>query len=61
MNQEIEGEGGPVEWKIKALDAFAGIPIGEITTMKIQMQLLVGYHLAVKIKDWLLMVKGRQK
>ena len=40
-------------WKKKALDAFAFIPIEKITTMKIQVKLQVGYHLALKIKDWL--------
>ena len=46
-------------WKKKALDAFAFMPIERITTMKIQIKLQVGYHLALKIKDWLVEVKGR--
>ena len=45
-------------WKKKALDAFAFTPIEKITTMKIQIKLQVGYHLALKIKDWLFKVKG---
>ena len=48
-------------WKKKALDAFAFMPIEKITTMKIQIKLQVGYHLALKIKDWLLKVKGGWK
>ena len=40
-------------WKKKALDAFAFTPIEKITTQKIQIKLQVGYHLALKIKDWL--------
>ena len=40
-------------WKKKALDAFAFTPIEKITTMKIQVKLQVGYHLALKIKNWL--------
>ena len=47
-----------IVWKKKALDAFAFMPIEEITTMKIQIKLQVGYHLALKIKDWLFKVKG---
>ena len=46
-------------WKKKALDAFAFMPIEKITTMKIQIKLQVGYHLALKIKDWLVQIKGR--
>ena len=46
-------------WKKKALDAFAFMPIEKITTMKIQIKLQVGYHLALKIKDWLAQIKGR--
>jgi hypothetical protein len=46
-------------WKKKALDAFAFMPIERITTMKIQIKLQVGYHLALKIKDWLVQIKGR--
>jgi hypothetical protein len=46
-------------WKMKALDAFAFMPIERITTMKIQIKLQVGYHLALKIKDWLVQIKGR--
>ena len=45
-------------WKKKALDAFAFMPIEKITTMKIQIKLQVGYHVALKIKDWLFKVKG---
>ena len=45
-------------WKKKALDAFAFTPIGKITTMKIQVKLQVGYHLALKIKDWIFKAKG---
>lgn len=48
-----------IEWKKEALDAFAFMPIGKITTMKIQIKLQVGYHLALKIKDWLVTIKGR--
>ena len=44
-------------WKKKALDAFAFMPIEKITTMKIQIKLQVGYHLALKIKDWLVLIK----
>ena len=44
--------------KKKALDAFAFTPIEKVTTMKIQIKLQVGYHLALKIKDWLFKVKG---
>ena len=46
-------------WKKEALDAFAFMPIEKITTMKIQIKLQVGYHLALKIKDWLVHIKGR--
>ena len=46
-----------LEWKKKALDAFAFMPRGKITTIKIQIKLQVGYHLALTIKDWLLKVK----
>ena len=46
-------------WKKKALDAFAFMPIEKITTIKIQIKLQVGYHLALKIKDWLVTIKGR--
>ena len=46
-------------WKKKALDAFAFMPIEKITTMKIQIKLQVGYHLALKIKDWLVRIKGK--
>ena len=46
-------------WKKKALDAFAFMPIEKITAMKIQIKLQVGYHLALKIKDWLAQIKGR--
>ena len=48
-----------IVWKKKALDAFAFMPIEKITTMKIQIKLQVGYHLALKIKDWLVRIKGR--
>ena len=48
-----------IEWKKEALDAFAFMPIGKIATMKIQIKLQVGYHLAMKIKDWLVTIKGR--
>ena len=44
-------------WKKKALDAFAFMPIEKITTMKIQIKLQVRYHLALKIKDWLVQIK----
>ena len=44
-------------WKMRALDTFAFIPIERITTIKIQIKLQVGYHLALKIKDWLVQVK----
>ena len=47
-----------IAWKKKSLDAFAFTPIEEITMMKIQIKLQVGYHLALKIKDWLFKVKG---
>ena len=46
-------------WKMKALDTFAFTPIERITTMKIQIKLQVGYHLALKIKDWLVRIKDR--
>ena len=46
-------------WKKKALDAFAFTPIKRITTIKIQIKLQVGYHLALKIKDWLVRIKGK--
>ena len=46
-------------WKKKALDAFAFTPIERITTMKVQIKLQVGYHLALKIKDWLVTIKGK--
>ena len=46
-------------WKKKALDAFAFMPIEKVTTMKIQIKLQVGYHLALKIKGWLVQIKGR--
>ena len=49
----------PLAWKKKALDAFAFMPIEKIITMKIQVKLQVGYHLALQIKDWLVEVKGR--
>ena len=48
-----------IVWKKKALDAFAFMPIERITTIKIQIKLQVGYHLALKIKDWLAQIKGR--
>ena len=46
-----------IVWKKKALDAFAFTPIEKITAMKIQIKLQVGYHLALKIKDWLVQAK----
>ena len=48
----------PIE-NITTMDAFAFTPIEKITTMKIQIKLQVGYHLALKIKDWLVQIKGR--
>ena len=44
-------------WKKKALDTFAFMPFEKITAMKIQIKLQVGYHLALKIKDWLVEIK----
>ena len=44
-------------WKKKALDAFAFMPIEEITTKEVQIRLQVGYHLALKIKEWLVAIK----
>ena len=46
-----------IAWKKKALDVFAFTPIEKITTMKIQLKLQVGYHLALKIKDWFVKIK----
>ena len=57
MNEGLEKIS--LAWKKKALDAFAFMPIEKITTIKIQSKLNVGYHLALKIKDWLITIKGR--
>jgi hypothetical protein len=46
-----------IAWKKQALDIFAFMPIEKITTMKIQVKLQVGYHLALKIKEWLVAIK----
>ena len=43
--------------KKKALDAFAFMPIEKITTKEVQIRLQVGYHLALKIKEWLVAIK----
>ena len=47
----------PLDWKKKALDAFAFMPIEKITVKDIQIKLQVGYHLATQIKDWLVEIK----
>ena len=46
-----------IVWKKKALDAFAFMPIEKITTKEVQIRLQVGYHLALKIKEWLVAIK----
>lgn len=45
------------EWKEKAMLAFKNVAISDIHTKAVQIKLNVGYHLACKIKDWLLQIK----
>ena len=44
-------------WKKRELDAFAFMQIEKITTKEVQIRLQVGYHLALKIKEWLVAIK----
>lgn len=57
MDKQNEQEEISIDWKKKALKAFDGVPPWKITTQALQIKLNVGYHLASKMKDWLLQIK----
>ena len=56
-DKQNEQEEISIDWKKKALKAFDSVPPWKITVKAIQIELKVGYHLASKIKDWLVYVK----
>jgi hypothetical protein len=58
MDTKNEQEEIGLDWKKKALKAFDNIQPWKITTQSVQIKLSVGYHLARKIKDWLLEVQA---
>ena len=57
MDKQNEQEELSMDWKKKALKAFDSVPSWKITVKALQIKLNVGYHLASKIKDWLLQIK----
>ena len=57
MDKQNEQEELSMDWKKKALKAFDSVPSWKITVKALQIELNVGYHLASKIKDWLLQIK----
>ena len=57
MDKQNEKEEISIDWKKKALKAFDSVPPWKITVKAIQIKLKVDYHLASKMKDWLLQIK----
>ena len=57
MDKQNEQEELSMDLIKKAFKAFDGVPPWKITVKTIQIKLKVGYHLASKMKDWLLQIK----
>ena len=47
----------PLEWQERSWEVFKDVPVCQIKTKDIQIKMQVGYHLAIKIKDWLVHIK----
>lgn len=49
----------PLRLRKQAKKAFENVPTEEITTQTVQIKLLVGYHTAYSVQEWLKKTRGK--